>query len=432
MSDLGDRLFEKLTGAPADIDKDISQQAAANQPRNALLYFTANCIGKLADELSSARLILPWLFGALAVPVGLVALLVPLREAGVLLPQMSIAAIGQRFHYRRGLWIFGAGLSGLALLVMAITALTLTGVYAGLLLLFLLGLYSLGRGVCSVTAKEVVGKIVAKSIRGRLMGYSTSISGVLLLGSGLWLLQPAQLSGATQLAMILLFASVLWVVAIFLFALIEEPSQRAQASSSITQELRRQWQMLRSDGRLQRFIWVRALLLSTALAHPFVVILIQAEEGSGVLGLGYLLIVSALVSAVAAPIWGYFSDLNAAVQMGVAALLSALASLAAGLAGVYQLPLGLIGLLLIYALLTLAHTGVRLGRKVYLLDMSDSDTRGAYTALANTLIGLAMLVIGFMGTLAHSVGAGGALVGLGLLGLIAGWQALKLRRVSQG
>ena len=75
------RLFTKLTGASPSLDTGIDKLAVEHQPRNFFIYFIANCLSKIADELSSARLLLPWLFGSLGVPAAFVGFLVPVREA---------------------------------------------------------------------------------------------------------------------------------------------------------------------------------------------------------------------------------------------------------------------------------------------------------------------------------------------------------------
>ena len=74
-----ERLFTKLTGASPSLDTGIDKVSAEHQPRNFFIYFIANCLSKIADELSSARLLLPWLFGSLGVPAAFVGFLVPIR-----------------------------------------------------------------------------------------------------------------------------------------------------------------------------------------------------------------------------------------------------------------------------------------------------------------------------------------------------------------
>lgn len=61
------------------------------------------------------------------------------------------------------------------------------GLLACLLLLACVVFFSLARGLCSVSDKDVLGKTVSKSRRDRLMGYSASLAGIVTLAIGLLL-----------------------------------------------------------------------------------------------------------------------------------------------------------------------------------------------------------------------------------------------------
>ena len=144
----------------------------------------ANLFNKIADELTSAKLILPWLMSALGVPLAFVGFLVPIRETGVLLPQLFVAAAVRHMPLRKPVWLLGGLLSAISLAGMLVVALTLQGVQAGYAIIALLIIFSLSRGLCSVSAKDVLGKTVSKSRRGILMGYSAGFGGLFVLLTG--------------------------------------------------------------------------------------------------------------------------------------------------------------------------------------------------------------------------------------------------------
>jgi len=170
-------LYNRISGdEDARVCKDIPDAACNDQPRNFFAYLWANLLGKIADEIASAKLVIPWLFGALGVPAAFTGFLVPIREAGVLVPQLAVAAAIRQLAVRKGVWLLGAVLSALSLMGMAVATLTLEGAAAGSAILLLLVVFSLARGLCSVSAKDVLGKTVSKSRRGRLMGWSASLS----------------------------------------------------------------------------------------------------------------------------------------------------------------------------------------------------------------------------------------------------------------
>ncbi len=188
-------LYNRITGdEDARVCKDIPESACDDQPRNFFAYLVANLLGKVADEIASAKLVIPWLFGTLGVPAVFTGLLVPIREAGVLVPQLAVAAAVRSLPIRKGVWVLGAVMSAASLFAMAAAALILEGAAAGWGILIALVIFSLARGLCSVSAKDVLGKTVSKSRRGTLMGWSASIAGIATLGVGLWLggLDPAR------------------------------------------------------------------------------------------------------------------------------------------------------------------------------------------------------------------------------------------------
>jgi hypothetical protein len=88
----------------ARVCKDIPDAACHHQPKNFFAYLIANFLGKIADELASAKLTLPWLLGALGTPAVFTGFLVPIREAGVLLPQLFVAAAVRHRPSRSPSW----------------------------------------------------------------------------------------------------------------------------------------------------------------------------------------------------------------------------------------------------------------------------------------------------------------------------------------
>ena len=60
-------LYDQITGdEDARVCKDIPEDACQDQPRNFFAYLSANLFNKIADELASARLTLPWLLNRIS------------------------------------------------------------------------------------------------------------------------------------------------------------------------------------------------------------------------------------------------------------------------------------------------------------------------------------------------------------------------------
>lgn len=426
--------FDLMTGdEDARVCKDIPDAACKHQPRNAFAYMLANLINKIADELTSAKLILPWLLSSLGTPAVFSGFLVPIREAGVLLPQLMVAAIIRRMPIRKTVWLLGAGLSAVSLVLMALTVSNVSGSTAGWFIIGSLIIFSLARGLCSVSAKDVLGKTVSKGKRGTIMGYSAGFAGVVTLAFGFYVQWFTTGLATTDLMVALLLISAgLWVLAFLSFAsILEHPGATEGGGNALTTALQ-SLKLLKTDHHLRQFIVTRALLLSTALAPPFYVMLAQQQTSGGLSDLGMLIIASGIASSISAPLWGRLGDRSSRSVM-------LLASLVAGILGILVFTLVALDSSLIsqplfhavlYLVLIIVHSGVRLGRKVYLVDLATADTRATYVAISNTVIGVAMLVGGLIGLIADLLSLHILILVLALLAVVAAISARRLPEVS--
>lgn len=428
-----DSLYDLVTGdEETRVCKDIPDAACNDQPRNFFAYLGANVLNKIADELSSARLVLPWMVGALGAPAALAALLVPVREAGVLLPQLLVAAKIRAMPLRRSAWMTGAALSAAAALGLALTAFGLRGALAGVAMLAILAVYSLARGICSVAAKDVLGKTVSKTRRGRLMGLASGIAGVATVAIGLGLAgAPGQGEDAFLVGVLLTVSALAWLPAMACIGMIAEQPGASEGGGNAIDAVREGFALIRDDHAFRHYLATRAWLLSVALAPPFYVLLAQRETG-GAADLGLLIAAGGIAASLGAPTWGRLSDRDARQVMALAAALAAVTALVT--VGIASLAPGWLSSGLLHALLfgsvSLAHAGVRLGRKVYLVDLARADNRAMLVAVSNTAIGALMLLAGSIGLLAEWFGIVGLLGGFGLLSLVAAMSALRLAAVE--
>jgi hypothetical protein len=298
----------------------------------------------------------------------------------------------------------------------------------------MLVLFSLARGLCSVSAKDVLGKTVSKSRRGALMGWSASLSGIVILAVGLWFgTADLQAAGMRLFGGLLVAGGVMWILAALMFATIKEQPGATEGGGNALSVALDQLQLIRDDGPFRRYLVARALLLSVALAPPFYVLLAQQFAGSSLTGLGALIIANGLATSLSSPFWGYLADRSSRTLMAGAAA-------GAGLLGLLTFSAATIGwgwitselgLALIFLILNVMHGGVRLGRKVYLVDMADSTKRAPYVAVSNTLIGVLMLAGGLIGLIGDWLGTASILLVLGLLSLTSAAYILKLPEVSE-
>ncbi|WP_115718343.1 MFS transporter [Gallaecimonas mangrovi] len=371
--------------------KDISDQACHHQPRSFLIHIVALSLTKTGDGLIDPKLTLTWLLGALGAPLGLTAWLVPVRESLSLLPQLAIASELRKRPIRKTFWVVGSVVQGLCILAMAWVAFCLKGELAGISILALLAGFSLARGVCSVAIKDVQGKTIAKNQRGKVSGYAASVAGASVIVLGLavafgWFNSP----GSALLGSLLVLAGLLWLVAAAVYQQLPEYEGATEGGKNGLKTAVKGFLTAMKNSRFRRFLFTRTLLLASALMTPFLVAM-AGKNNQHIETLGVLLLASGLASFLSGPIWGRFADRSSRLVMCVAAMLTALTGLITWLLGASGNNWGFA--IMIFAI-SVAHAGVRLGRKTYLIDMANSENRATLVALSNTAIGIMLLVIG--------------------------------------
>ena len=428
-------LYDLVTGdEQARVCSDISDDACRQQPTNFFIYLVSLLANKAGDLLASPKLVLPWLLATLGAPMWMAGMLVPIRESLALLPQLVVAGWMRKQPVRKWFWVAGAGAQGLSVLGMIGAAVLFKPVTAGALVLALLVAFSLGRGVCSVSYKDVQGKTIAKTRRGTLSGYAASAAGGLavVLGLLLWLL-PAARAELWPILILLAIAGVLWIAGAIIFAALREYPGATEGGGNAIKVAFASVDLIRSKPGFARFIAVRGLLVATALTAPFYTHLARSHGGSEIGNLAILLALSGLASLVSAPFWGRFSDRSSRrVLMIVGAAAAVLNILVAALAlSPAGHALGIWPFALAYFLLAGIHAGVRLGRKTYLTDLGSRDNRAQLTAVANTTIGIVLLIGGGLVAAIASLGADYAVAFLALPALAAAVLARSLPEVEQ-
>ncbi len=399
MKSLGDILFRALVVDTSGAG-GLSEAQASVEPTNFLRHAGSLSMSKIADGLIDPKLVLSWLLAHLGASSFFVGLLVPIREAGALLPQLFTAPLVHAMARRKWAWVLGSLGQGAAAAGIVLAGLTLDGANAGLVICALLAVLAVARSICSVSYSDVLGKTVGQSRRGAATGVATSLGAgavvifALVLMSGL-------MDRATLVLVAIALAAMLWLGAGMIFATLWEEPTPGKAETAALGQLT----LLRDDPQLRRFIWARGLLTSTALAPPYIVLL-GAQAGHGTFDrLGALVLASSIASLISSWVWGRMADRSSrkvlmfAAMVGAAALLAAVVLDLAGASGtVWALPLVLF-------VLMIAYHGVRQGRTIYLVDMAPKNNRAAYTAVSNTVIGILLLGSGLFGALASLAGA---------------------------
>ncbi len=414
-----DRAFSRLLDEDEEHGyRDLPEEVRDEVPGNAGKQVLAQSLQKVGDLIVDPKTVLSWLMAAVGAPAGLVGLLVPIREAGSMLPQAALVPYVRRLAVRKWVWVAGGLLQAVAVVAMALATASLQGLAAGVAILAALAVLAVARSLSSIASKDVLGRTVPKGARGRVNGWATIGGGVAAITVGLAMRGfGGQQTGTATFAWLLLGGAVAWLLAVLVYArVVEAPGVADGAQGRAAGGALR---LLRSDATFRRFVVARALLLVSALTPPFVVALATASGAdTGLRGLGPFVISSGIAALIGGQVWGRMADRSSRRVM----------MLAAG--GASAIVLAFLALLRVeavaelewlyagtYLLLALAHHGARIGRKTYVVDIAEGDRRTEYVAVSNSAMGVLLLAAGAVSAAAATVGVELALALLAALGL---------------
>ena len=446
-----DRVYSRLVTRSDDAEHELPEPVRRDLPRNGLRLVAANTLQSSGDQTVNASTVLTWLFHVLGVPAALVGLLVPIRESGSMLPQAFLTPLVVRVRRRKWVFVTGAAVQAVSVAVMAAIAALGHGTAAGVGILAALVVFSLGRCLCSIASKDVQGRTIPSGERGQIVGLATSAAGLVAITLGVLI---RMLGGEdldhTALAILLAVGALLWTLSASVYARVREPAGEARAADEpesvaeapASDESSPSWfadaaRLFREDATFRKFISVRGLLLVSSLSPPFIVTMSIASGTGALAGLGGFILASGVASLIGGRIFGRMADRSSRLLMAGAATAASIVAVALVL--IESIPgfdggslLGAAVFVGAYFLLTLLHSGVRVGRKTYVVDVAEGDTRTAYVAVGNTMMGVILLVVGGVSSALAAVSVDWALVFLAVLGLIGAASAISMPEVSRG
>ena len=422
--DFGETLYDVLTGdEEGRACRDIPDRACRHRARNFFLHVASLTLTKAGDGLADAKLVLPWLLAAVGAPATTIGLLVPVREALALLPQLAISARIRALAVRKTVWATAGLAQGACVVAMAAAVTVLEGASAGWVVVALLALFALARSAASVSQKDVLAKTVDKRRRGTATGYAGAVSAAVVLAFGAGLALGVIPLTVPVVAAVVALAGLGWLAAGLLFLLLVEEPGATEGGANGLDAMAGELRLLARDGELRRFIAARGLSIGTALAPPFLLARTGAAGGPALGELGLLVLAAAVATLVSSPVWGRVADWSSRRVLVVATLAGAAALALAAVGPPALLPAVLV-------LLLVAHQGLRLGRKTHLVDMAPRDDRAAYTAIANTAAGVLLLAGGGFGWLAAATGPAVVLAVMAAMALAAAAVAAGLREAQ--
>ncbi|WP_296762510.1 MFS transporter [Sediminimonas sp.] len=426
MSDFLKSAFSTITGTATD-------ELRPGEARNGLVHVVSLTLTKTADALIDPKLVLSWLLTALSAPGAMVGLLVPVREAGALLPQLTLARRVEASPQRKRFWAAGSAVQGLAALGIAAAALLLTGALAGGVIVACLAVLAVARSASSVSYKDALARTITKRRRGAITGLAASVASVSVFGVGLLMAAGLFEVAVAPLAGLIAIAGAAFLLAALIFLRLREPEAEADTGNDDDDgSLAALVEPIVNDAQLRLFVASRAALAVTALAPPFIVMLTAASGWSALDQLGPLVMASTAASVLASYVWGRLSDYSSRQTLMAAGALGAVVFAVVGAIGSIHGGLGgAVGAAAAIFAAQIAYEGVRAGRKLHLTDMAEDSFRARYTALSNTLIGGALLAGGLFGLAADRFGPGPVLLAFAVIAALGAVLARGLDEVQQ-
>lgn len=432
MAELEERFYDYLIEEDEPrACKAIPDEACTNVPKNFSLNIANGTLTKLAEKIISPNLTLAWIMDFFGASSAMVGVLVPIKDAGSLLPQLAVSGKIRSYQVRKNFWAVSALVQGLCWLAAS------GHIFLGdertfpIAMLVLLGVFSVASGVASVAYKDVVGKTIPKTARGQMLSYRSTFGGILSLIAGVVLVFFIQGQADKNVyGFMFLFASALWFVASLLFFMIEEENGATKGGRTPLQEVKEGLELIKKESDFRNFLFTRALLMAIPLLQPFYVLVAKDIENTSWSLLGYLIVVNGLANVLSSPFWGKIADQSStrlmriasfiAIGGGVFALLFYFAS---------EWNLGFYAFLPVFFINGIAYSGARLSRKTYLVDYAPSDNKATYVSVANTFIGLFTLVAAGFGVIAEFFGLPTQIIFFMSLLVLAILLSFKLKRV---
>lgn len=336
-------------------------------------------LNKLADLLISAKTTLTALLVSVGAPVWMIGWLVPIRESGALLPQVLISVYLRNHAERHKVWRLGMFTQAFSVMGIIASVTLFSGFTAGGGVLLSLVILSIGRSACSLTVKDIEADVAKKGKRGNLIGIASTISGLVTLCIAIPLVV---FEGAlsSNMLLVILCASLLsfgaTLICVWPIKTRVDTGDKSRDTFSVN-----------FDSTVYKFIFVRGLFVHSALVAPYFMI---ERDGDVQELLPIYIGAEALAALLSSIIWGKIADKSAKLTLqlsGVLALFACVGLLALDSTSIFISAF-------LFFVLSIAHAGVRTGRKTYSLDVKEGHERTELVGFSNTAIGLILLGFG--------------------------------------
>lgn len=371
----------------------------------------------LAETLIDPTLVLVAFVSTLTQSPLLIGLVTPLRDGAWYLPQVWVSGFLQNRAHKLPWYRLTGAARMVAWLLMVWAMLFITDPGWLLLAFFVFfGSYALFSGFGGLSFMEVVSKTVPPQRRAEFFAWRLILGGGASIAASLlvrWLVDKnGPLPFPYNFAVLAGLGCVLAYVGVLLFAEMREPAEsQVRPVMGLGEQLRRAREVLRTDARYRRFIWLRVWLMMAGAAIPFFAVYTQTQLSAPLEMVGVYLAVYNITHFLANVGLGRFAYRlgNQRVMLLAALAGMALTTLMAGLvaltfAGEVTGTLAAWWLVPVFALSGIRESGIGVSAQAMLMDIAPTDERSLYLGFTNSLLGVVLLSTGLSGVVVAALG----------------------------
>jgi hypothetical protein len=86
-------------------------------------------------------------------------------------------------------------------------------------------------------------------------------------------------------------------------------------------------------------------------------------------------------------------------------------------------------IVILYFVLSVAHQGVRIGRKTYLVNLGEGNKRTSYVSVSNTIIGFILLAMSSISLLTYSISLASLILIFSIITLVGVYMVIRLPEI---
>lgn len=410
-----------------------------NERRNYAVLLGQGVANNAANELTSVKLVLPFLYTSVGAPVFFAGLLVPVYRVAKIAVQLLVAPIISAARSSKKFMGLAALATAMAVALITLTVNSVQVAWLAPIFLFVALAIGAANGLGSLAFQNLLGRMLPGERRRQLLFTQSSLAGifaVIVALSSEFILPPGTSTAAHQELMWLGIS--LFVVAAFLILAIREPEAvqpgdqdgKSESQKQHLAELRESFRVALALSWFHRFLVARTLFLSVELAMPFYSIHAATYHGNSLSGLNAFVIASSIGLVVGGPLWTRIGKRSVSTILLLATGLACLGGLLAIAIELRLVSQGIFLYAIVFVLISLATQGIRNGRTLFLIGAASDRERPYCIAVSNVAIGVVAIAFGaVLGGLASYRGVARPIFALIVLNVLAALYTLRLRNI---